>query len=218
MQATCGRARSRAAAVASARQTSRTNAQRSAKRQPGGGSSRLGTVPGICLSRVRSGRPPVDARDRADQALRVGMLRMREQLLDRRLFDHLAGIHHHDALRGFRHHAHRVGDQHHRHAEPRLHVEQQIEDLRLDGDVERRGRLVGDQQLRLARPAPSRSSRAGACRRRTGADSRARGVPALEICTRRSMSTAAVQRRLARQLLDARGGTRRSVRPRCRPG
>ena len=37
-------------------------------------------------------------------------------------------------------------------AEPsrRLEVAHQVEDLRLDGDVERRGRLVGDQQLRVA--------------------------------------------------------------------
>ena len=49
---------------------------------------------------------------------------------------------------------------------------QQIEDLRLDGDVERRGGLVGDQQLAAGRRAPWRSSRAGACRRRAGADSR----------------------------------------------
>ena len=53
-----------------------------------------------------------------------------------------------------------------------LQVVAAVEDLRLDGDVERRGRLVGDQQLRLGRRAPWRSSRAGACRRRAGADSR----------------------------------------------
>ena len=33
----------------------------------------------------------------------------------------------------------------------RFHVLQQVEDLRLDRDVERGGRLVGDQQLRMAR-------------------------------------------------------------------
>ena len=43
-----------------------------------------------------------------------------------------------------------MGDQHHRHAEAVLHVLQQIEDLRLDGDVERGGRLVGDDEFRLA--------------------------------------------------------------------
>ena len=47
---------------------------------------------------------------------------------------------------------------------------QQVEDLRLRGDVERGGRLVGDQEARVGRRAPWRSSRAGAGRRtaRTG--------------------------------------------------
>ena len=36
-----------------------------------------------------------------------------------------------------------------RHAEPRLELLQQLEDLRLDGDVERGGRLVGDQEVGL---------------------------------------------------------------------
>ena len=50
------------------------------------------------------------------------------------------------------------------------------QDLRLDRHVERGRRLVGDQQRPGCRRAPSRSSRAGACRRRTGAGSRRRGV------------------------------------------
>ena len=69
-----------------------------------------------------------------------------------------------------------VGDQHDRRAELLLELEHQVEDLRLDGDVERRGRLVGDQHLRIAGRAPWRSSRAGACRRRAGADSRRAGA------------------------------------------
>ena len=43
----------------------------------------------------------------------------------------------------------------------------------LDGHVERRGRLVGDDQRRACAAARWRSPRAGACRRRTGADRRA---------------------------------------------
>ena len=31
-----------------------------------------------------------------------------------------------------------------------LQLAEQVEDLRLDGDVERRGRLVGDQELGIA--------------------------------------------------------------------
>jgi len=43
-----------------------------------------------------------------------------------------------------------VADHDQRHAVGRLQADEQIEDLLLDGDVERRGRLVGDQQLRIA--------------------------------------------------------------------
>ena len=48
---------------------------------------------------------------------------------------------------------------------------QQFQHLRLHCHVERRSRLVGDQQVRLAAPAPWRSSRAGAGRRKVRADS-----------------------------------------------
>ena len=82
--------------------------------------------------------------------MRVGMLRMGEQLLDRRLLDLAPGIHHDDALRGLGDHAEIVGDEDHRGAELALQVEDDVEDLRLDGDVERGGRLVGDQHLRIA--------------------------------------------------------------------
>ena len=47
-------------------------------------------------------------------------------------------------------HAEVVGDQDHRRAELALQLDDQLEDLRLDGDVERRGRLVGDQHLGIA--------------------------------------------------------------------
>jgi hypothetical protein len=43
-----------------------------------------------------------------------------------------------------------MGDQQDRHAEAFLHLVQQVEDLRLDRHVERGGRFVRDQQLRVA--------------------------------------------------------------------
>jgi hypothetical protein len=43
-----------------------------------------------------------------------------------------------------------VGDQHERHAVLALQAQEQVEDLRLNGHVERRRRLVGDQQARVA--------------------------------------------------------------------
>ena len=104
------------------------------------------------------------------------MQRVVEQRLDRRLLDLAAGIHHHHALGRLGDHAEVVGDQHDRGAGLLLEVEHQVEDLRLDGDVERRGRLVGDQHLRIAARAPWRSSPAGACRRRAGADIRRAGA------------------------------------------
>ena len=79
-----------------------------------------------------------------------------------------------------------------RHAALLAQPQEQVEDLRLDGHVERRRRLVGDQQLRLARRAPSRSSRAGACRRRTRAGRCRRARPA------RGMPTSLEQPRSAR--------------------
>ena len=48
----------------------------------------------------------------------------------------------------------------------------EVQDLGLDGDVERGRGLVGDHQLAGCRRAPWRSSRAGACRRSSGGGSR----------------------------------------------
>ena len=64
--------------------------------------------------------------------------------------DHPARVHHVDPVRVPRDHAHVVRDQQHRHAEAILKVIEQCEDLRLDGDIKRGRRLVGDQQPRLA--------------------------------------------------------------------
>ena len=68
---------------------------------------------------------------------------------------------------------------------------EQVEDLRLHHHVERGGRLVGDDQLRAGRPAPSRSSPAAAARPRAGA-----GRPG---------TRAARQPDLLEQLADPRG-------------
>ena len=77
------------------------------------------------------------------------MLGRREHALDRALLDDLALLHHADAVGELAHDAEVVGDEQKRHAEPLLDVLQQRDDLRLHGDVERGGRLVGDQQIGL---------------------------------------------------------------------
>src|SRR5579885_109618 len=90
-------------------------------------------------------------RYRTHQSVRVRVLRLRKQLLDRRLFHFAAGIHDDHPLRGFRHHAEIVSDENDGGAELVLQVENNVEDLRLDGDIERGGRLVSNQHLRIAR-------------------------------------------------------------------
>ena len=77
------------------------------------------------------------------------MRRRGEHARDLALLDDLALLHHADLLRDLAHDAEIVGDEQKRHAKPLLDVLQQLDNLRLHGDVERGGRLVGDQQVGL---------------------------------------------------------------------
>ncbi|EMD28667.1 hypothetical protein C791_0291 [Amycolatopsis azurea DSM 43854] len=88
---------------------------------------------------------------RAEQPPGVVLARRGEHRLHAVLLYHPAVVHHHDAVGDVGHHAHVVGDQQDRRAEPVAQIPQQLEDLGLHGDVERRGRFVGDQQFRLVR-------------------------------------------------------------------
>ena len=92
----------------------------------------------------------VDARQRAQQRPRVRVLRRLEDLLHWTLFDDLTGVHHDHALAQAGDHTEVVRDQDDRGMRLLVEVAQQLEDLRLHGDVERGGRLVGEQQRRLA--------------------------------------------------------------------
>ena len=85
-----------------------------------------------------------------DQAAGVVVLRVREHLRDRPGLDDPALQHHADPGGDALDDAEIVGDEQHRHAEPLLQVGQQRQDLRLHGHVEGGGRLVGDEQVRLA--------------------------------------------------------------------
>ena len=76
------------------------------------------------------------------------MQRIRVDLLDGALFDDLAGIHDDHPRTELPDDPHVVGDQQHR-GLLALHLQNQVEDLGLNGDVERGGRFVGDNQLRL---------------------------------------------------------------------
>ena len=127
--------------------------------------------------------------------------------------DDLAGIHHGDPVRDARDDAEVVRDQDQRHAELALQLRQQVQDLRLDRDVERGGRLVGDDQLRARTSAPSRSSPAGAGRPRAGADTGRAGSPRRVMPTFSSRQHRALAR-LARA--SRRGGAAAPPRAGCR--
>ena len=73
---------------------------------------------------------------------------MRENFLRRSHFDQAAGVHHSDAVRHLRHDREIVGDEQHRQRKFLAQLAEQVEHLRLDGDVERCRGLVGDQQRR----------------------------------------------------------------------
>ena len=75
---------------------------------------------------------------------------MRKRRADVGPLDDLAGVHDDGAVGDVGHDAPVVGDDQDRHAGGVLQVAQQLEDLGLHGDVEGRGRLVGDQELRPA--------------------------------------------------------------------
>ena len=83
------------------------------------------------------------------QRARIGMLRRGEDFLDRPLLDDLARVHHADDVGDAADDAEIVGDEQHAHAEPRPDLGEQRQDLGLHRDVERGGRLVRDQQIRL---------------------------------------------------------------------
>ena len=78
------------------------------------------------------------------------MARPAEHVLARARLHHPAGVEDRDAVGDRGHDAEVVGDQDHREIVLAAQAVEQPQDPRLDGDVERRRRLVGDQQLRPA--------------------------------------------------------------------
>ncbi len=93
----------------------------------------------------------VEARHRAKQSHRIGMTRAVEYVVGFAFFDEARGIHHDHAVGIARDHAEIMCDDDERDIQLARQILHQFEDLRLDGDVERGGRLVGDQQRRFTR-------------------------------------------------------------------
>ena len=77
------------------------------------------------------------------------MARSLENVVPAAALDDLAFRHHADPVGHLAHDGEVVGDEQQRHAALGLEAFQQVEDLGLDRHIERGGRLVGDQQVRL---------------------------------------------------------------------
>src|ERR1700738_4342121 len=86
---------------------------------------------------------------RREQCAGVGVFWRGEDLLHRPLLDDLAAIHDADHVRNAANDAEIMGDEQQAHAEPRPNLREQGQDLRLHRDIERRGRLIRDQEIGL---------------------------------------------------------------------
>ena len=136
------------------RHRSTASGQRVWKRQPGGGSSGLGRSPCSTMrSRERCASGVGDRRG-GEQCLRVGVLGGGEQFGGRGLFDDLPEVHHGDPVGEEFDGGQVVGDEQAAEAPVALEVGEEVEHGRLDRDVERRGRLVGDEQVGVAGQGP----------------------------------------------------------------
>jgi hypothetical protein len=105
-----------------------------------------------------------------------------------------------------------VGDEHQRHAALLPQPHQQPQDLRLHRHVERRGRLVGDQQVGSQEIAMAIMTR-WRCRPRTGAGSRRRGAWRIGMPTRAQQFDGALARLSAPEARCAGAACRRAALP-----
>ncbi len=95
-------------------------------------------------------RPGFDAGNGLQQGSRVRMPGIVKDVVDLALLHHAAEIHDDHVVGHLRDHAEVVGDQHDGHSPFLLNPAQQVQDLGLRRDVERRRRLVGDEEARIA--------------------------------------------------------------------
>lgn len=97
-----------------------------------------------------SAKPQIRCRDRRYQVLRVGMGRRAEDRVFGSCFNGFAEIHDHH--RDMPHDGKIMGDEQHRQIALAPQPVEQIDDLRLDRDVEGRDRLVTDEERRPSCP------------------------------------------------------------------
>ncbi len=128
-----------------------TCGQRVQKLQPLGGFDGLGTSPVRMMRSARRLEARVGFGHRRQQRLGVGMLRVVVKRVAVGQFDDLAQVHHRDPVGDVAHHRQVVADEQVGQAELLLQVLQQVHDLRLDRHVQRRDRLVADDELGVQR-------------------------------------------------------------------
>ncbi len=140
----------------------RSNAigQRVWKRQPEGGLTGDGMSPVRMMRLRRDSTLGSGIGNRRQQRLGVGMQRVLVEVVAVGDLDDLADVHHRHAGRDVADHREVVGDEEKGQTELILEVLQQVDHLCLNRDVERRDRLVGDDELRIetasARAIPMR--------------------------------------------------------------
>ena len=102
------------------------------------------------MSRLR-----IRHRHGVEQPAGVGVRGLLEYLLAGADFHNAAEIHDRDPVADALHYRHVVGNEKVSKLELPLEIQQQVDDLRLDGDVQRRHRLVGDHQPGIQRDCSS---------------------------------------------------------------
>ena len=127
--------------------SSAASGQRGWKAQPGGHLPRLrhpcrGWPAGACRA--------AGVGDGLQQEAGVGVQRLAEQPLARGALHDPPGVDHRDAVGDLVHHPQVVGDEQHPQPQPVAQPEDEPQDLALQGDVQRRGGLVGDEQRGIA--------------------------------------------------------------------
>ncbi len=161
--------------------------QRVRNTQPDGGLARARRI--ARKQNALRAPPRVEARRRRDQRARIGMhgaantVAAGPSSMTRPRYMTTTRSHE------MAHHRQVMADEQQRQAEVAPQPGEQLHDLRLDRDVERAHRLVGDQEVRLGARARARCRCAGAGRRRTRAESarrmtRSRARPAAADRTR----------------------------------
>ena len=102
---------------------------------------------GLSVVRKVSSGDVFDVGNGLDEFLRVRMLGFVEDVFGVAVFDDFAVMHDGDVVRNVAHHGEIVGDENHGEIELFAQLEQEVENLGLDGDVERADGLVCDDEL-----------------------------------------------------------------------